>query len=82
MGFESQTETLCAVMQQTLIALPNRSSTCRALATLPRLAIRSQGREATMQIPQLKFDLGEDIDMLRDSVYAFAQDEIAPRRGD
>ena len=32
-----------------------------------------------MQIPQLKFDLGEDIDMLRDSVYAFAQDEIAPR---
>ena len=32
-----------------------------------------------MQIPQLKFNLGEDIDMLRDSVYAFAQDEIAPR---
>ena len=32
-----------------------------------------------MQFPQLKFDLGEDIDMLRDSVHAFAQDEIAPR---
>jgi isovaleryl-CoA dehydrogenase len=32
-----------------------------------------------MQFPQLKFDLGEDIDMLRDSVHAFAQAEIAPR---
>jgi len=32
-----------------------------------------------MQFPQLKFDLGEDIDMLRDSVAAFAADEIAPR---
>jgi len=36
-------------------------------------------KEATMQFPQLKFDLGEDIDMLRDSVHAFAQTEIAPR---
>jgi isovaleryl-CoA dehydrogenase len=32
-----------------------------------------------MQFPQLKFDLGEDIDMLRDSVAAFAANEIAPR---
>ena len=32
-----------------------------------------------MQFPQLKFDLGEDIDMLRDSVAAFAEKEIAPR---
>jgi isovaleryl-CoA dehydrogenase len=32
-----------------------------------------------MQFPQLKFDLGEDIDMLRDTVAAFAADEIAPR---
>ncbi|MBL8311160.1 MAG: isovaleryl-CoA dehydrogenase [Burkholderiales bacterium] len=32
-----------------------------------------------MQFPQLKFDLDEDIDMLRDSVHAFAQAEIAPR---
>ena len=32
-----------------------------------------------MQFPQLKFDLGEDINMLRDSVAAFAANEIAPR---
>jgi isovaleryl-CoA dehydrogenase len=32
-----------------------------------------------MQFPLLKFDLGEDIDMLRDSLIAFAQTEIAPR---
>jgi isovaleryl-CoA dehydrogenase len=32
-----------------------------------------------MQFPQLKFNLGEDIDMLRDSVAAFAAAEIAPR---
>ena len=32
-----------------------------------------------MQFPQLKFDLGEDIDMLRDTVAALATDEIAPR---
>ncbi len=32
-----------------------------------------------MQFPQLKFDLGEDIDMLRDTIAAFAADEIAPR---
>jgi isovaleryl-CoA dehydrogenase len=31
-----------------------------------------------MQFPQLKFNLGEDIDMLRDSIAAFAQAEIAP----
>jgi isovaleryl-CoA dehydrogenase len=32
-----------------------------------------------MQFPQLKFNLGEDIEMLRDSVAAFAAAEIAPR---
>ena len=32
-----------------------------------------------MQFPQLKFDLGEDIEMLRDTVAAFAAKEIAPR---
>lgn len=29
--------------------------------------------------PTLNFDLGEEIDMLRDSVYQFAQSELAPR---
>ena len=29
--------------------------------------------------PMLDFDLGEDIDMLREAVYQFAQSEIAPR---
>ncbi|MFT4995410.1 MAG: isovaleryl-CoA dehydrogenase, partial [Paraglaciecola sp.] len=28
--------------------------------------------------PTLNFGLGEDIDMLRDHVYNFAQNEIAP----
>jgi isovaleryl-CoA dehydrogenase len=32
-----------------------------------------------MQFPILKFDLGEDITMLRDSIAAFASAEIAPR---
>ena len=32
-----------------------------------------------MQMPGLNFDLGEDIDALRDAVHAFAQSEIAPR---
>ena len=32
-----------------------------------------------MQFPQLKFNLGDDIEMLRDSVHAFAQAEIAPQ---
>lgn len=32
-----------------------------------------------MQFPFLKFELGEDISMLRDSIAAFAQAEIAPR---
>ncbi|TAG04958.1 MAG: isovaleryl-CoA dehydrogenase [Burkholderiales bacterium] len=32
-----------------------------------------------MQFPQLKFNLGEDIDMLRDTVASFAAAEIAPR---
>ncbi|ARP92971.1 isovaleryl-CoA dehydrogenase [Bordetella genomosp. 13] len=32
-----------------------------------------------MDIPGLSFDLGEDLDMLRDAVRAFAREEIAPR---
>jgi len=32
-----------------------------------------------MQMPGLNFELGEDIDALRDAVHAFAQSEIAPR---
>jgi isovaleryl-CoA dehydrogenase len=32
-----------------------------------------------MQLPGLNFQLGEDIDALRDTVRAFAQAEIAPR---
>jgi alkylation response protein AidB-like acyl-CoA dehydrogenase len=32
-----------------------------------------------MNLPGLNFDLGEDIDALRDAVRAFAQAEIAPR---
>jgi isovaleryl-CoA dehydrogenase len=32
-----------------------------------------------MQFPQLKFNLGEDIEMLRDTVASFAATEIAPR---
>ena len=35
-----------------------------------------------MNIPGLKFDLGSDVDMLRDAVYEFAQAEIAPRAGE
>jgi isovaleryl-CoA dehydrogenase len=31
------------------------------------------------QVPTLNFDLGEDADMLRDTVRSFADDEIAPR---
>ncbi len=31
-----------------------------------------------MQFPQLTFNLGDDIEMLRDTVHAFAQAEIAP----
>ena len=33
----------------------------------------------TLPYPSLNFDLGETIDMLRDSVHAFAQKEISPR---
>ena len=32
--------------------------------------------------PTLNFDLGEEIDMLRDSVYQFCQKELAPRAAD
>jgi len=35
-----------------------------------------------MQIPSLDFALGETIEMLRDSVRAFAEKEIAPRAGE
>ncbi|EHP44266.1 isovaleryl-CoA dehydrogenase [Cupriavidus basilensis OR16] len=34
---------------------------------------------ATTELPGLKFDLGEDIDMLRDTVRNWAQAELAPR---
>ena len=32
-----------------------------------------------MNIPGINFNLGEDLDMLRDAVRDFAQTEIAPR---
>ena len=32
--------------------------------------------------PSLDFDLGEEIEMLRESVYQFARMEIAPRAAD
>ncbi|MDY0273679.1 MAG: acyl-CoA dehydrogenase family protein, partial [Advenella sp.] len=32
-----------------------------------------------MNLPGLNFDLGEDLDMLRDAVRTFTQAEIAPR---
>ena len=32
-----------------------------------------------IDLPGLRFPLGEDVEMLRDSVRAFAQAEIAPR---
>ena len=35
-----------------------------------------------MDLPGLNFQLGEDIDALRDAVRAFAQEEIAPRAAD
>ncbi len=35
-----------------------------------------------MNIPGLNFDLGEDLDMLRDAVRSFALNEIAPRAGE
>jgi isovaleryl-CoA dehydrogenase len=35
-------------------------------------------RETTMELPGLNFELGEDIDMLRDAVREFSQNEIAP----
>ncbi|MBM3345684.1 MAG: isovaleryl-CoA dehydrogenase, partial [Betaproteobacteria bacterium] len=35
-----------------------------------------------MDLPGLRFALGEDIDMLRDSVRGFAQSQIAPRAGE
>jgi isovaleryl-CoA dehydrogenase len=38
--------------------------------------------ETSMNLPGLNFDLGEDLDMLRDAVRNFAQAEIAPRAAD
>jgi isovaleryl-CoA dehydrogenase len=35
--------------------------------------------ETTMNLPGLNFNLGSDLDMLRDAVHHFAQTEIAPR---
>ena len=35
-----------------------------------------------IDLPGLRFALGEDIDMLRESVRSFAQSEIAPRAAD
>ena len=35
-----------------------------------------------MNLPGLNFQLGEDIDALRDAVREFAQTEIAPRAGE
>ncbi|AZY54085.1 isovaleryl-CoA dehydrogenase [Bordetella avium] len=35
-----------------------------------------------MNLPGLNFDLGEDLDMLRDAVRSFALSEIAPRAGE
>ena len=32
-----------------------------------------------MNLPGLNFQLGEDVDALRDTVHEFAQTEIAPR---
>jgi isovaleryl-CoA dehydrogenase len=39
----------------------------------------SQETAMSTSYPTLNFDLGEDIDMLRNSVYQFAQAELAPR---
>ena len=38
--------------------------------------------EKLMNLPGLDFQLGEDIDALRDAIRAFAQIEIAPRAAD
>jgi isovaleryl-CoA dehydrogenase len=38
--------------------------------------------EILMNLPGLNFDLGSDLDMLRDAVHDFAQAEIAPRAGE
>jgi isovaleryl-CoA dehydrogenase len=40
------------------------------------------GGVATAELPGLRFALGEEVDMLRDSVRAFAAAEIAPRAGE
>ena len=41
-----------------------------------------QGNSLMSQVPQLRFYLGDGIDMLREAVQAFAAAEIAPRAAD
>src|SRR5690606_17611163 len=59
--------------------LPCRVRTNSSLTStyLPKLTNTMKG--GTMRYPTLNFALGETIDMLRDSVYQFAQAELAPR---
>ena len=45
----------------------------------PTAPAASPPRKPTMNLPGLNFQLGEDIDALRDAVRDFAQAEIAPR---
>jgi|TARA_B100002003_G_scaffold250466_1_gene289977 isovaleryl-CoA dehydrogenase len=51
---------------------------------IPAKEPRNQNRKGTtmnVSYPTLNFNLGEEIDMLRNSVYHFAQVELAPRAG-
>ena len=43
------------------------------------MSFNSKKLEHTMNLPGLDFNLGSDLDMLRDAVRDFAQNEIAPR---
>jgi isovaleryl-CoA dehydrogenase len=58
-------EAPCAIMQQTLVPIPKTAHSSR--------------RPFMTNLPGLNFQLGEDIDALRDAVREFAQAEIAPR---
>src|SRR5215510_7465211 len=44
-----------------------------------RFAGKTRTEEQSMNIPSIDFDLGEDITMLRDTVRAFVEAEVAPR---
>src|SRR5262249_1330320 len=44
-----------------------------------RFAGKTRPEEQPMNIPSIDFDLGEDITMLRDTVRAFVEAEVAPR---